>query len=223
VPWRPTPQRQKAFDFAKRWWAYWGFEVVTADSNPDLPFSLAEARNNGVRKVEESCFGPGAMIICDADTVPDRQVVSEAVRICNKPGKVVYPYTRYRYLNSRFIDVCDEGLVDEPTHPLKSLVPQYISTTSVGGIVVAHSQTYWEVGGMDERFDRTWGFEDNAFVAAADTLAEVVRLDGDVYSFSHDVEGRGRDCSSRNPNYWRNQLYQHCYGKPKLMRELIKR
>ncbi|AEL98445.1 glycosyltransferase [Mycobacterium phage LinStu] len=225
IPYRPGPGREQAFDLVRRWWRAWGFDVFVADSNPDLPFSLSEARNNAVRLVEQSELGPGVVVVCDADTIPQCDVIRKAIKIASEPGHVIYPFTDYRYISSQWAgraeDVSDDTLIETDFGAVAT--PIWNKENSVGGVIVTHSQTYWDLGGMDEKFERCWGFEDNAFVAVADTLAKVIRLPGQVYSFSHEVEGVGRDWSKLNPNYWRNELYQMCWGNPKLMRELVKK
>ena len=218
IPWRPQPDRQRIFECVKRWWEKQGFiegesmfigdEVM--DSHDVLPFSLAAARNQVVRMAEFD----DVIILADADTVPEIKVVEEAVEIAMEPGHVIYPFNEYRYLDRK-----DASLDMGGIHAAR---PIWTKGNSVGGILVANRKTYWDLGGMDERFERTWGWEDNAFVAVADTLAKVIRLPGKVYSFSHEVEGLGRDWSKLNPNTWRNELYDFAYGKPKVMRELLK-
>ncbi|QAX93509.1 glycosyltransferase [Mycobacterium phage Stubby] len=223
IPYRPQPGREQAFELVQRWWKAWGFDVFVADSDPALPFSLSEARNNAVRLMDQSELGPGVVIVCDADTIPQRMVIQKAIQIASEPGHVVYPFTDYRYINNQWAAQAEHVNNDTLCETDFSVAtPIWTKEHSVGGILVTHSKTYWELGGMDEKFERCWGFEDNAFVAVADTLAKVIRLDGQVYSFSHDVEGAGRDWSKLNPNYWRNELYRMCWGNTKLMRELIK-
>jgi len=211
------------FDQVCRWWDEQGFEVIAGDEtpteDPPLPFSLAAARNAVVSMADDR----DVVILSDADTIPWVTVVKQAVEMVSRdPALVIYPFNEYCYLSRQFaLDMVHYTTVKDVN--LDFYQPEWIKPNSVGGILVTSPHTYWAVGGMDERFERTWGFEDNAFVAAADTLTKVVRLPGRVYSFSHEVSGIGRDWTELNPNFWRNQLYQHCYGNQKLMRELIKR
>lgn len=221
IPWRSQPDREEAWEYVHRFWRATDYPVITADSQNDLPFHLSEARNNAVKgaQLSQTDHNP-VIIVADADTVPELDVVKQAVEICREDGHVVYPFTEYRYLSSDYLLILNHG---DPDVQISQLAPRSIKENSVGGLLVTNYWTYWNLGGMDDRFERRWGFEDNAFVAVADTLATVIRLPGVVYSFSHEVEGAGRDWSRLNPNYWRNELYQHCYGNQKLMRELIKR
>ena len=46
---------------------HFGFPVIEADSDPDKPFSVAQARNNAVRRAH----GADVIIVADADVVPD--------------------------------------------------------------------------------------------------------------------------------------------------------
>lgn len=221
MPWRPQPDRMEAYEYCRSWWEAEGLEVIASERDEGLtpnqkqPFSLAEARNHCVRLCADLW---DVVIVADADTVPQVGPMEEAIRIASEPGNVVYPFDEYHYLSSNYIP----GLLNKG-FDIEKLVSRWVMKGSVGGIMVTGVQTYWDLGGMDERFERTWGFEDNAFCAVADTLAKVTRLPGKVYSFSHEVEGAGRDWGETNPNYWRNQLYAAAYGKPEMMKALIKR
>lgn len=219
IPYRYQLNRHKYYLFVLDCWKRAGYNVITADSDPDLPFSLAEARNNCVAKIEEE---NAVCIIIDADTFPEWDHkntdvklrlpwVEEAIRFARLNNKVIYPFTEYCYMKGRDL----EALWPYCT-------PIYVMEQSVGGCVVTSKLTYEYLGKMDERFERTWGYEDNAFHAVASTLSTVIRLPGKIYSFEHEVD-EGRVVGVKNPNFPRWQLYSYCYGKPELMRELIKR
>lgn len=228
MPWRPQPDRIKAFEYVKAWWEGNGFVedkslfIGEEPSTTDLPFSLAEARNAMVSKAGHA----DVVIVADADTVPEIGLIREAIELSMTPRTVVYPFTGYRYLDSRYLDSAScpgfEHLFG-PQGCLNTLMPKWTMQDSVGGIMVTSVLTYWEFGGMDEKFERCWGFEDVAFLTVAKALGTVRRLPGSVYSFSHDVEGIGRDWSDENPNYWRAELYRMAQDNPKLIRELIKK
>jgi hypothetical protein len=199
IPWRPEPSRLEAYEYVLDFWAKFGWDIVQADSDPAAPFQLSQARNNAVRQTT------GPVIIADADTVPEADAIHQALKLVG--GTVIYPFEEYVTL-PRF------------TNNLTGVKPLAVNTASVGGVIVTDTETYWGLGGMDEQFKR-WGFEDNAFAAAALTLAKVIRTPGRVYSFDHPVSG-GRVHGEANPNHRRYQLYLDCLHKPELMRELIK-
>lgn len=215
IPYRPQPQREAYFEFVKSFWKCVGYQVIVADSDPDQPFSLSEARNNCVRQILED---DALIIICDADTVLQDFAVLHDAGSFARAGRVVYPFHEYCYMPKSSLDTSQ---VRRTIDKVGSQTPLYVMPDSVGGCLIVSKKVYWNLGGMDEKFEKTWGYEDNAFKMVADTLASTVRLEGRLYSFQHDVDG-GRVLREENPNWWRFQLYKHCYKKPQLMRELIK-
>lgn len=206
IPWRPEPSRIAAHDRVLAWWLDHGYTVVHVDSDPHADFNLSQARNNGVRVVEEA--GCGVVIVADADTIPQQDVIREAIRRAREGAVVVYPFSHYRY-------VTESPLSEKPFLDMEF---EKEMRRSVGGMIVVTPETYWLVGGFDERF-RQWGYEDTAFRIAAETLASVARITGTVFAFAHPAE---RIMGEENPGHFRSHLYRMCRGEPDLMRELIK-
>lgn len=214
MPYRERKGLVDSYNRAMSLWESFDYNVINADSNPHLPFSLAEARNNCVRQITEE---NAIIIVSDADTIPEWSMdleslpwIEESFRYA-KNGRVVYPFSDYCYMRKEHV------LLDPLT-----VEPIWVKRNSVGGCLVTSKKAYWNLGGMDERFERTWGYEDNAFYMAAETLSTVIRLPGRIFSFEHEVEG-GRIIGQRNPNFWRNELYKAAFEKPEMMRELLKR
>ena len=198
IPWRTHPDRVPAFKRVKAWYEERGYNVITADSRKHEIFNVAASRNLAVSKASSD-----VVVVADADTIPDETALNIALQ---SPVGVVYPFDRYRYLTVESVELpADEWVVDR----------EYRS--SVGGLFVCTSDTYWSIGGQDERFTR-WGAEDNAFWMAADTLASVTRIPGVVHAFGHDAD---RDLSMQNPGLVRRELYRFAHRNPALMRELI--
>lgn len=203
IPWRPAPGREAPFERVTRFWEHHGFTVVTGDSSGES-FSLCEARNNAVRASDDA----PVVIVADADTIPDIGSVFEAVRTV-QAGEVVWPFERYRHIPPDAVGESD----------LHAVRPDQEYRGSLGGLFVCLRETYWDFGGMDERFHPRWGYEDNAFHAVASTLGTVRRLPGCIYSFNHEAD---RDMSEQNPNRHRNEIYQACLKRPEMMRELTR-
>jgi N-terminal domain of galactosyltransferase len=204
IPWRPAADRMDAYARVTSFWKHHGFPIVEADSTPALAFSISESRNRAVRQAETEI-----VIVADADTIPDIGAIAHALE---RSDGVTWPFTEYRHVAAGYVDQAD----------LMTAPPDKTYRNSVGGIFICRRDTYWRLGGMDERFERRWGYEDNAFHAVASTLATVRREPGIVFSFNHAVDG-GRDLTTDNPNRWRHELYKYATGKPQLMAELIKR
>lgn len=196
-----------AYERVRRFYREQGYDsrVVVSDSDPSRPFNLSDARNRAVTAANAE-----VVVVADADTIPDPARLDRAIRRAPRYGRVVYPFTEYAYL----------GDVDPATaEDFESLPVERVYNASVGGMVVLTSGLYWELGGFDDCFTQ-WGYEDNAFLAVAETLAQVERLDGKVWAFSHEAE---RDLSRANPGSHRMMLYRYAKRDPHIMRELIKR
>lgn len=198
IPYRETPDRQPAYEQVHDWYTNRGYTIITADTTHQH-FNVAAARNEAVRAARQ-----GILIVADADTIPDETALKLAVQTVDR--SVVYPFNRYQYLTPESV-----------YGPLESAVVEREFTNSVGGMFVTDWDTYWLLGGQDERF-RRWGAEDNAWFMAADTLASVERIPGVVRAFGHDAD---RDLSVSNPGLCRRELYRFAHGRPELMRELI--
>lgn len=211
MPWRSAPDRVAAHVRVLEYWAAQGIPVVEADGDPVKDFQLSSARNNAVCAAEIA-YPSADLIIADADTIPERAAINEALGLLDG-NTVVYPFTAYVLLPAEAATTPNLVAVDPIGDPYSD---------SVGGVLVTDFATYWRLGGMDERFERRWGFEDNAFASVAQTLATVKRVTGRVYSFDHKVIGPGRCADMSNPNYWRYKLYRACLHQPEMMRELLK-
>ena len=201
MPWRPQPDRVLAHERVVAWWEHFGFTVVQADSRPGSPFSLCEARNNAVADADADI-----VIVADADTIPDIASVLAAV---HNPVGVTWPFGEYRHVPAEWVSKSD----------LMAAPVERVYTNSVGGLFVCTRETYWALGGMDEKLARRWGYEDSCFRIVAETLSTLHRLPGIVYSFQHDAD---RDLTDANPNKHRFALYRCAAGNPDMIRELIK-
>lgn len=205
IPWRPTPDRIPAYDYIRKYWAANGFDnVIVIDSDPSAPFHRAQARNRGVAAATTE-----KVILADADTITDIAAVNTAVAELDSTT-IIYPHTQYRLIASSYIGAPD--LTTPPAiHTLEN---------AQGGIIITTRTLYQQLGGMDERFDAQWGYEDAAFALTVNTLARARRINGMLISFEHRAV---RDMTNKNPNKHRYTLYELCNGRPELMRELIKR
>lgn len=204
IPWRAMRDRVPAFARVRRFWEEAGFTIITADSDPALPFNLSQARNNAVRQA-----GTDVVIVADADTIPDLKIIDRAIR-ATKHNHVIYPFDEYIYLGER---------PDVATVDVETAETERIYTASVGGIMVLRRALYWDLGGHDEGFHR-WGYEDTAFQLVAETLAGIERFPGKVWAFGHHAE---RDMTHANPGRARIMLYRFARRDEKIMRELIRR
>lgn len=174
VPWRPNPSRQAAWELVRDWWTTHlpDAEIITADT-PHQPFVVAAARNEGVRLAERS--GADVVVVADADTIPDPTGLSEAIDAA-ADGKIHQPYSRFGYLRR----AATERAIESRQWPTPKTNLGRVS----GGVWVCTPEAWRAVGGMDERF-RAWGGEDDAFLAAAQTLRGFVCHTGVGMSLWH--------------------------------------
>ena len=209
-PWRPQPDRMDAYHTCKTYWRSHGFNTVEADSDPTRPFVCNEARNNAARLADTDII-----IIADADTVPEniKQINTAVERIKSNESDVVYPFTLYRYIPPEWTDKT----------AYLSIAPIIGETyNSPGGMIVTTQDSFWSINGFDPRFiPGASGFDDTAFMLAAQTLLATSRIYGTVYSFDHPVSVI-RDYGDDNPNKTRYSLYEYATQDPALMRELVK-
>ncbi|MCV7174922.1 methyltransferase domain-containing protein [Mycolicibacterium sphagni] len=220
IPWRPTMSRIAAFERAQQFWAqtFPSWPVVTADSQTDI-FSLAQARNNAVRKADTN-----VVVICDADTVPLPQNVVRAVA---DPVGVTWPFDRYRILPPDSLDTPFEEL---PNVPIVNRQDGEGMVNAVGACLVTTRSEYWRLGGSPPQFCG-WGWEDAAFNAVVRTLSTARRIPGHVYAFEHNTNmetytGAIADSPGWDRDPKRNKAlfspYQSADGRPWMMREVIK-
>jgi hypothetical protein len=217
IPWRPTPSRQAAFDRVQRFWAMFGWPMVTADSETPI-FSLSQARNNAVRKATTS-----VVIIADADTLIDPLNVLRSVA---DPGGVWWPFNQYRILSTDYLNTPMAALVNAPY----MTAWDGAGVLGVGGCLITTQEEYWRLGGQPPEFIG-WGWEDTAFTMIVSTLSRARRLTGHAYAFEHnqnaqvyhgaiaDSEGWSRD---RSRNAGLIDIYRVAQGRPWLMREIIR-
>lgn len=173
-------------------------------------FSRAAARNEAVRQAASD-----VVVLCDADTLPEPEPLRDAVAGAAGDGRLHLPYTRFRGLSpegtlavyARGVDPLDAPVEDESMRP-------------IGGVWVIRADAWWAAGGMDERF-RRWGFEDDAFWAAAGCLLGApVRHEGTITHLHHASAADTRTQAYR-ANRARYQQYARARRDPVAMRRLV--
>jgi len=160
-PYRATPQRAAIFDQVRPLVeGLFDFnEVVIMDSGHDR-FNRAASRNMIARYAINKMVH--VVVICDADSIPDREVLKEAILEAQGDSDLHVPFDTVRVLPyGRFF-----------REPTKYARMRPISTygPSCGGCYVLRPNLWQTIGGMDERIEG-WGFEDQIFLAAVNTFA----------------------------------------------------
>jgi len=101
--------------------------------------------------------------------------------------EIIWPYTRHRYISGEW----EGDPFDAPAVQLDGMPEQPPEgyATWTGSCWVSRVESYWAVGGFDERFT-SWGGEDTCFRIAANTLVGVGRIPGLCVSYNHECPGR---------------------------------
>lgn len=198
MPWRETPDRAPAFNRATDFWTHHGFEVITSDSEPARPFSIAQARNRAVADATTDW-----VIIADADCIPDIASIHHGFT----HDGMIWPTDDFRYISPDWAQRPD--LMCAPVNA------RWRQAT--GGLMMCRRELFWNLGGYDEGFTG-WGFEDAAIHAVAATLSQVHHLPGVLFSFDH---GGARDQSAANPAHQHYQNYHRAIGDRAAMSRVI--
>lgn len=192
IPWRPTPDRLRAFEYVTAWYRQHLPEapLVCADAGGER-FSRAGSRNSCVAAAER--LGADVVVLGDADTVPDERALRDAIAAAGD-GRLHFGLDRMAYLDEAQSEAVYRGeAIDVRGEPHDS------------SVLVIRPDAYWAAGGQDERF-RDYGGEDNAFTAAATTLLGApVWHQGTALSLWHD--GACRDVGSQR--WWQETVPLH--------------
>lgn len=176
IPWRSTPDRIPALEVSLKAWYARGAQPVLVDSGHPR-FNLAASRNGGV--IAAQGLRAAVVVVADADTIPAGRGLDDAIAAARTSGRVHLPYTEYRGIGPK-----GSGRVRAGEDP--STVPdQLVIPGACSGIFVAAPETWWSIGGMDERFT-VWAPEDYAFRLAHETLlGPLERHPGPVFALHH--------------------------------------
>ena len=211
IPWRPQPSRVPAFDTVVAWYrgVFGDVDIRTIDSEDEV-FNLARCRNLGIALVGNP---DQVVIINDADTIPEREALLEAVHGASTSGLVHLPYDEYRWLGAEGTAQLTAGAeLDEASFELVH--------GACSGVYVTTPATWWAHGGQDESF-RGWGFEDAAWYLAHQTVLgeEPRRHSGRVYALHHEAAPREGEQYEANARLM--DEYRAAAGDAEAMRQLV--
>lgn len=179
IPWRGTrPERTHAKNYVlgKLRELLPNALIILADSGHQ-PFNRAASRNRGVSQA-----GEGVVVVCDADTIPERKPLLEAIEQASRDKLLHLPYTHYRALSPAGTAAVVNGT------PVAECPTEIEGDGSQGGVLVMDTEAWRSVGGMDERFTG-WGFEDTSFCVTVQALCGgVIRHEGNIHHLWHPSE-----------------------------------
>ncbi len=223
IPWRDNADRRRSFDWCKRRWQELlpDAELVTSDDPTQLTFSRSRAINQAARQA----IGD-VLILADADTTIDAGALHMGLVIAIDWPWVI-PYTKYFNLDERSTRrILNSGKTEiPPNFTYEHLIPHPAQAPygdPVSGVVIVNKAAFEAAGGFDERF-QGWGYEDNAFTAAMETLVAPARRvpNGAVYHLWHPVApGTTWDSPTIEQNKKRFKQYERARGNRDAMRSL---
>lgn len=189
-----------------------GAEFILVDAGGEV-FDRSKTRNLAMRRAEHDI-----VVLHDADTLATRENLLASIKAARTHQGLVLPYNFYRGMSK----ASTENVLAQPTKldPFKE-TPEETNASSIGGIWVMQKKLWEKAGGMDERF-RGWGYEDDAFFYASETLNEPVkRIKGDIVHFWHP---RAPNFTT-NPSYYFNRdlsaRYQEASGDKEAMTNIL--
>lgn len=185
IPFWPDEEghRRRLYNWVHdRWLHLYGedLKMITASGWPCDPFNRARARNDGASSAKTN-----VLVFADADTIPIKEYVDEAVAIAaDGHWAIAYGKDRYYNLTEDATEVyLDKDPWVEIVEPGEGEYEHKV--TSFSGIIAVPREAFGRIGGYDERFEG-WGWEDNAFQITLDRRwGKHVRVDGFVNHLWH--------------------------------------
>lgn len=187
-------------------------EFVMVDAGGET-FDRSRTRNLAVRRAEND-----VVVLHDADTFATKDNLLAAIEAARTHNGLVLPYHYYGGLSE---ESSARVMSDPKKYPPHKERYEETNEESIGGIWVIRKEAWWRAGGMDERF-RGWGYEDNAFFVASETMnGPVKRIRGRIHHLHH-PRPKG---FTQTPEYFFNQrLYQYyreALGNPIRMQQIL--
>lgn len=193
VPWRPSPDRQRAWDWVRNRYEQNGFMVIEGHA-PEGEWCKALAVADAASRASG-----GVVVVADADVWCDG--LPEAIAAVEAGAPWAIPHHMVRRLTKDATDAVLDG------GPLDGELEEEHRGTEGGGIVVLPLDTLNDVP-LDPRF-RGWGQEDFSWSCALNTLAGARwRGTAPLWHLWHQPQER-MDRKNGNPA---GRRLQHRYG-----------
>lgn len=151
IPWRPTAERQPAFDWVRRRYQalFADWELICADA--EGPWSRARALNAGAREANGE-----VLVLADADCIAP---AAELRALASSDLSWGRPFDRLLRLG---VEETEAVLASDPRHPALPRREPSNTGSGTGGVVVLQRELFGD--GFDEDFEG-WGAEDNWLAA----------------------------------------------------------
>jgi mannosyltransferase OCH1-like enzyme len=206
--------RDALWAFAREWWErdVPDFEIFEGFDNSDLPFNRALAIN---RAAEMAGDWDVAHVI-DGDVLADPRAVRQAVELAHREGMAVVAHNERMMLTPVGTEKVMSGYRGpwEEKGMVRKTWPDSVSCS------VAVPRTLWDaVGGFDHLFEG-WGFEDTAFVIAAETFSGklLLKVNSQVWHLHHESNP---DARIKSPSYQANLARVERYRAARFDRDAV--
>lgn len=180
IPYRPTPTRVRLFEAVMDWYQkHLPSATIYLCDAPGEYWQPSTSRNLGVAQAtRDNC---DVIIMNDADTIPQIIPLMEAIDSCRATGMIHNPY-------NVCVSLTQEGTDDYINNHNKLIKCQFSNSSTLAcfGVIVFTSKTWYELGGMDEKFLQ-WGPEDRAmeYVHSIIKGQEFVHHSGVIWCLYH--------------------------------------
>lgn len=168
-------------------------------------FSRSASRNMAVGENRSA----SVVVVCDADSIPIQDSLVQAIEGAYADRKLHIPFN--------LVKVIPHGKFLRKPSSYHRIRPHYTYGPSCGGVYVCTPETWFEVGGQEERV-QGWGHEDQIFYSALLTFDKgPIYHPGTLYNVNHH-----RDCSSMQipENKDLVSRYLAAQGDPERFREV---
>lgn len=207
--------RDRIWSFCRAWWEndHPDWTIIEGDDPGDGPYNRSRALNLAAREAGEW----DVAVIIDADVLVGAEAVRVAVERAVETGGPILAYSD----NNRLSSMTTSRILNGWRGDWSTGILQVFSDMCSSVVVVTRG--LWnEVGGFDEGFVG-WGYEDNAFMAACETLSGRVleRRPGCCWHLYHRTQKRIP--ALIHANRARLGEYARAYNDPFAMRLLLDR
>lgn len=205
-------ERDLTWAWVRQWWRdHLGWEIHEGHHDEGL-FNRSAAINRAAGMADWQQERPwDVAVIIDADVINDPERTRRGVEEAIATGRMVLPFDVRHDLNAPGSKAVMSGYSGSWTKFVHRTYTDMVSS------VVIVSRSLWDaVGGFDETFVG-WGFEDNAFAAACETMAgqPVLKLPGELWHLWHPTAAEGkRGTFTHQRNKLRAELYLRARGNP---------
>jgi hypothetical protein len=165
--------------------------IVEGHHDGTGPFNRSRAINRAAADAGEW----DVAVIGDSDSFVSKRQLVAAVDLARRARTITLAYNAYRYLTEPMTRQILAGYRGDWTAGVDETVRD-----SCSAMVVVTRDTWWKVGGFDERFVG-WGFEDVGFSLACQSLCgPIERVEGDVWHLWHDRTGAAHELPTWQAN-----------------------